>query len=198
VNIYIDKISESLGLNPITNYFPNFDINCLNQAEPFKDNVVRGSAHPCYNTTISENHKEIIRKRQTGRQVSKSTRNKISESLKGKKASKETKKKLSEIKMGEKNHFYGKTHSVESIEKIRFANIGRKDSDETRKKKSLSLVGNSNGKNSMLGKTHSQNTINAIRNAALNRNKLECPHCKKQIAVNVANRWHFDNCKHKL
>jgi hypothetical protein len=27
--------------------------------------------------------------------------------------------------------------------------------------------------------------------------KVECPHCNKQVAVNTAKRWHFDNCKSK-
>ena len=27
------------------------------------------------------------------------------------------------------------------------------------------------------------------------KKKVECPHCKKHVAVNTAKRWHFDNCK---
>lgn len=27
--------------------------------------------------------------------------------------------------------------------------------------------------------------------------KVDCPHCNKQVAVNTAKRWHFDNCKSK-
>lgn len=195
MTIYHDPISEALGITPIKQYLPHFNVDCMEQAEPFKDNVARGDTHPCYNTSLSEEHKEIIRKAQTGRQVSEITKNKMSNSRKGKKHSTETKNKLSENQTGTKNSFYGKKHSAETIEKIKSSNTGKKDSDETRMKKSLSKLGNSNGKNSMLGKRHSQNTIEAMRNAALNRKKIMCPHCRKEVAVNVANRWHFDNCK---
>lgn len=27
------------------------------------------------------------------------------------------------------------------------------------------------------------------------KNKIECPYCKKQVAINTAKRWHFENCK---
>lgn len=52
--------------------------------------------------------------------------------------SEEQKKSLSEYaktRVGEKNSFYGKHHSAETIERIRSKNIGRKDSSETNKKK---------------------------------------------------------------
>lgn len=42
-----------------------------------------------------------------------------------------------------------KRHSEESIEKMRLANLGKKDSDETRKKKSESMRGNPKPQNSM-------------------------------------------------
>lgn len=29
------------------------------------------------------------------------------------------------------------------------------------------------------------------------KTKIQCPHCLKQIAPHVANRWHFNNCKFK-
>lgn len=29
------------------------------------------------------------------------------------------------------------------------------------------------------------------------REKVECPHCKRMIAVNLIDRWHGDNCKSK-
>ena len=36
-----------------------------------------------------------------------------------------------------------------------------------------------------------------LANKGLIRDKIECPHCKKHIAVNVIDRWHNDNCKLK-
>lgn len=35
------------------------------------------------------------------------------------------------------------------------------------------------------------------KNRGKKREKVTCPHCQKSVAVNVAPRWHFDNCKHK-
>ena len=46
-----------------------------------------------------------------------------------------TKKKMSEVRMGEKNHFYGKTHTKESRRKISEALSGRKYSGEVLEKK---------------------------------------------------------------
>lgn len=55
--------------------------------------------------------------------------------------SEETRKKMSEAKKGEKNHFYGKTHTEETRKKISEANKGRIFSEETRKKISESNKG---------------------------------------------------------
>lgn len=62
---------------------------------------------------MSEKQKLIIRK-----PMSEETKEKIRNSKKGVKASKETKEKMSKSHMGENNHFYGKTHSVNSIKQI--------------------------------------------------------------------------------
>lgn len=32
---------------------------------------------------------------------------------------------------------------------------------------------------------------------SLNREKLTCPHCQTVATINMAHRWHFDNCKIK-
>ena len=54
-----------------------------------------------------------------GRLVSINTRKQMSKSRKGKKHSEETKKKQSEIKLGNKNPFFGRKHSTETIEKFK-------------------------------------------------------------------------------
>ena len=36
------------------------------------------------------------------------------------------------------------------------------------------------------------------RHKGKSKPKVECPHCKKMIAVNTSKRWHFDNCKDKV
>ena len=61
---------------------------------------------------------------------SKEQREKISNSLRGKKASKESREKMSASRTGEKNHFYGRTHSEETRRKISEANKGNYIGDE--------------------------------------------------------------------
>ena len=100
------------------------------------------------------------------------------------------------------NTFYGKTHTLESIQKIKDANIGRKDSDETRSKKSEARKGSKNpnygGRYGMRGKTHSSATRAAQSAGAMKRERVTCKHCQKDFAINVVDRWHNDNCKNKL
>lgn len=57
------------------------------------------------------------------------------ESKLGKKASEETRRKLSEMRMGEKNNFFGKKHTEESIKKMRNSKKGRHLSPRTEFKK---------------------------------------------------------------
>ena len=66
---------------------------------------------------ISESHK--------GKILSDETRKKLSESHKGLVVSEETKKRLSDIQKGERNPFFGKTHTEEAKEKMRQAKIGK-------------------------------------------------------------------------
>jgi group I intron endonuclease len=61
---------------------------------------------------------------------SKEQREKISNSLRGKKASKEAREKMSASRTGEKNHFYGRTHSEETRRKISEAKKGKYVGDE--------------------------------------------------------------------
>lgn len=62
---------------------------------------------------------------------------KNSEKKMRKKISDEYRKKISERMKGKNNHFYGKKHSMDSIEKMRIASTGRKVSIETRHKLSI-------------------------------------------------------------
>lgn len=67
----------------------------------------------------------------TGKKLSAETRRKLSEAHKGnkvmlgRKLSAETRKKMSEAQKGSKNHFYGKKHTPETIEKIKAARRAR-------------------------------------------------------------------------
>ncbi len=69
-----------------------------------------------------------------GKKFSDESKLKMSISHKGKTLSDKTKQKLSRMRKGENNGFYGKTHSKETIEKIRFLNIGKKHTESTKQK----------------------------------------------------------------
>lgn len=81
-----------------------------------------------------------------GTKASKETKKRISESNKstykkgrvpwnkGKETTQEVKEKIIISTSGEKNHFYGKTHSDETKEKIKESKLGSKHSEETKEK----------------------------------------------------------------
>lgn len=79
----------------------------------------------------TEEHRRKIGEANKGKFVSESTRNKLSVIMKGK-------------HKGENNPFYGKTHSLETIKKIRKANIGRIQSEEEKMKKRIASSGENN------------------------------------------------------
>jgi len=83
--------------------------------------------------------------------------------------SEEWRARLSDSKRGEKNNRYGVELSEETKQKIREKALGRKQSEETKKKKA-----------------------DAIRGLA--KPKRLCPHCQQMIAVNTYPRWHGDRC----
>ena len=56
--------------------------------------------------------------------------------------SEDTKKRMSEARKGKNHYFYGKTHSEESIEKIRQGNLNKVISEDTKKKISISRSNN--------------------------------------------------------
>lgn len=199
MNIYQDTIAECLGVLPIQKYIPDYDFGDIVNSEPFKDNVARGKYHPFYGQTISEEHKQIIRECQSGRVVSEITRKRLSMANKGKKPSDETRKKLSAASAGLNNPFYGKTHSVETRKIISEKTKGQRRSEEFCEKisKRVSGKGNPNygGNYGMKGKLHNEDTKQKQREAALNRKRVECPKCGTEVPINLAKRWHFDNCK---
>ena len=47
------------------------------------------------------------------------------------------------------------------------------------------------------GSTHTAETkkLYSEQRKGIPKPKVECPHCNKRVAVNMKNRWHFDNCK---
>jgi hypothetical protein len=111
--------------------------------------------------------------------------------------------------------FAGKSHSVEAIEKIRNSRIGRTHTDESRIKMSKNNFSKSNPKKQRehakqaasykksdehkLKISESMKKFQKEKNPNLGkiREKVECPYCKKQGAMNTMSRWHFDNCSNR-
>jgi len=83
--------------------------------------------------------------------------------------SEEWRAKMSESKQGENNNRYGVTVSEETKQKMREKALGRKQSEETIRKKIAATQGKK-------------------------REKKLCPHCGQMIAVNTYSRWHGANC----
>jgi hypothetical protein len=100
------------------------------------------------------------------------------------------KSKLLRSKMqGSGNHFFGKTHSMETREKISLA-LNSKSSAWRRENSSRAGKGN-------LGKKKKETTIPNYKSAALARPKFHCPHCDKVGQWNAMIGYHGDKCKFK-
>lgn len=96
------------------------------------------------------------------------TREKISKALKGKKLSSEHKIKISNSHKGIKKPWV----------------IERNKSEEQRKAVSCKKPGTALA---MIGNKNHHHHI-----------KVTCPHCQKEGAAIIMQRWHFDNCKSKI
>lgn len=83
----------------------------------------------------------------------------------------ETKQKMRLAKLGKKRG----SHSLDHIEKIRLAQVGRKFTEEHKAKLSLAKLGKPRGKDP----------------------RVNCPHCFKEISARTKSVYHFDNCKYK-
>lgn len=133
-------------------------------------------------------------------------------------------KLLSENSRGEKNHFYGKRHSDEILQRIREKNIGKKISEETRAKMSAKRKGVKKTdehkakigrkglislRNIITGETvriasslvkdyDSSVWVNPYTYKLMFAGQVKCPHCGKVAKdTSTFKRWHFNNCKHK-
>lgn len=149
----------------------------------------------------SKETRDKISRSHKGKTISKETRAKISESAKGRigiTPSKETKRKISQAlkgKMtGEKNPFYGKTHTNETKEQMSLSAKNRPAiTNETRLKMS----------DSRKGRTNSAESNEQRRNTMLGQNtgpqkKIQCPYCLAIGGISNMKRYHFNNCKHNL
>ena len=129
-----------------------------------------------------------------------------------------TRLKMSNAKKGKAPNNKGKPMSVETKEKIRIANTGKKHSNETIQKLSQLMTGNTwgfqKGNPGSTGRPCSDETKKKISNAGKGRipsaetkkkqslaskgipkNKSECPYCKRLFSPVNMSRYHGSKCK---
>jgi hypothetical protein len=111
--------------------------------------------------------------------------------------------------------FSNRKHSLDSIQKIKDAALGRKHSDGTKKKLSENNFSKrspaeqkehaSRAGSYSKSEDHKKKISESLKkiNKNLNddhhnlgkiREKIKCPHCGKEGANNTMSRWHFENC----
>ena len=121
------------------------------------------------------------------------TREKLRLANIGKTLSAETCAKMSISRSGTKNHFFGKTHSDESISKIiekRKYQIMQPCSASTKDKIRNAQLGIPRGSMSSSGKI-----LRSLANKGVPKTKITCPHCLQIGGISQMKRWHFKNCK---
>lgn len=110
--------------------------------------------------------------------------------------------KLSMSHVGERNGFFGKTHSEETRAKLR----GRVVSKETREKISESRTGATQSEETIkkrvaktTGQTRSPEQIAHMSKQlqGIPKTKVPCEHCGFMSSQGNITRWHNDNCKQK-
>lgn len=178
----------------------------------------RGAGHPFYGKTrstetkqkisdalkghaISDETRKIWRDQRKGRMVSEETRQKISASSKGKIISDEHREILRRPKSAEHKEKIsagnkGKVRSNETKLKNRLARLGKKATEETRKKISNAFKGRKITWN-LNATTPEANKKRSKAMAGRAKPKIQCPHCNKVGGEPQMKQWHFDNCKGK-
>ena len=117
-------------------------------------------------------------------------RKSVSEAVKSSSKNKERAEKLKETMKGKNNPFYGKHHTKETIEKMRNVKLGKKLTEEHKKKIS------EHNTRPFLGKHHTKETIEKMRNAKLGK-KLTEEH-KKKVGLAGLGRKVSEDTKRKI
>lgn len=111
---FLDTMSPN-GYNLVSggeNYFTS------EETRKKRSESLKGENNPMFGKKLSEEHKKKISDSQKGRVFSEEHKQKISVSSKGKKYSEVTLEKMRSSKLGEKNYWFGITHSEETKKKI--------------------------------------------------------------------------------
>lgn len=135
---------------------------------------VSGKNNPMYGKKHTTESVKKNRKSNTGKKHSTETRKKISKSNTGQKRSETTIQKMKESWELRKISYPMTDETKEKIgtqSRIRF--LGKKQAEETKKKRSESLKGKK-------------------------QKRVICKYCKKECSPSTLKRWHNDNCKFKI
>lgn len=142
----------------------------------------------------------------TGRAKSEEHKHKISAANRGKvkgPISDTQRTLLSKIKSGSGNAMYGKKHSEETLAKMSKARLAQEANREIKR------VGNNwtekerqAHSEKMSGRKQDPEIIarrsETMRAKKMKRERLVCPHCEKDVAVNIYARYHGEKCKNKV
>lgn len=122
--IYVDKSIKKYGWNNFEVEIEHYFDENVNDDILFALETAFIDFYECLVSQGGYNIK-LFGRGQSGLKVSEETKAKIRKKRALQVISEEQKNKISNSMKGEKNHFYGKTHSLESKEKIRNANSGK-------------------------------------------------------------------------
>ncbi len=117
------------------------ECNCITEAQLLEEKYINE-----YNTLLPNGYNLSpvggcgIPRKSWGKHTQE-TKDKIKKSTKEAYKNPELREKISKSISGEKNGFYGKSHSEETIEKMRILKLGKIHSEETKEKMSKSRIG---------------------------------------------------------
>jgi hypothetical protein len=147
----------------------------------------------------SSEHRANLAASHRGKKPSAETRARMSAAQKGhapwnggKRLTSEHRAAISSGITGERNPFYGRRHSNETIRRLSEANLGFKHSNETKRLMSDSRRGEANPRHGVsIPEDQKARQIASLKARPL----MTCPHCGKRANEGNARRWHFDRCR---